>query len=103
MTMQVILHNHDAVHGFESAQEFAEDVLNRALKGKLDRLTRVEIWVSDENSHKGGADDKRCSMEAHPKGRKPVGVKNFAADIPAAIRGAATKLSHALEHELHKE
>ena len=96
--MQVILHNHDAVHGFESAQEFAEDILRRALKGTSDRLTRVEIWVSDENSHKGGADDKRCSMEAHPKGRKPVGVKNYAADIPAA----ATKLSHALEHELHK-
>ena len=100
--MQIILHNHDAVHGFESAQKFSEDTLEKALRGLSDKLTRVEVWISDENGNKGGPDDKRCTMEAHPKGRKPVGVKNNAGDIPAAIRGAANKLASALEHEFHK-
>ena len=99
--MQIILHNDDTLHGFESAESFAEETVNKALKGKTDRLTRVEIWVADENAQKGGPEDKRCSMEAHPRGRKPVGVKHYASDITAAIRGAAKKLSRALEHELH--
>ncbi len=98
--MQVILHNDDALHGFDSARSFAEEVLGRALKGKAERLSRVEVWVADENAHKGGADDKRCSMEAHPRGRKPVGVKHHAADVATAIRGAADKLARALERDL---
>lgn len=98
--MQIILNNDDILHGFDSAQSFAEDVLERTLKGKAQHLTRVEIWVADENGAKGGPDDKRCSMEARPKGRKPVGVQHNAADIPAAIRGAADKLARVLEREL---
>ncbi len=99
--MTVILHNDDALHGFDAAQEFAEEVLQKEIKGRRwDMLTRVDVWVADENAQKGGPDDKRCSMEAHPAGRKPVGVKHHAPDIPAAIRGAAKKLARALEKEL---
>jgi len=99
--MQVILHNDDALHGYDSAQRLAEETLTHALKGKVDRLSRVEVWIADENgATKGGPDDKRCSMEAHPRGRKPVGVKHHAADVPTAIRGAAERLARVLEREL---
>ncbi len=98
--MQIILNNDNVLHGFESAQSFTEEVLKKALKGKAKHLSRVEIWVADENGPKGGPDDKRCSMEARPKGKKPIGVHHNAADISAAIRGAADKLARRLEREL---
>ncbi len=98
--MQIILNNDDILQGFDSAQDFTKDVLEKALKGKASHLSRVEVWVADENGAKGGPDDKRCSMEARPKGRKPIGVRHNAADIPAAIRGAADKLARVLEREL---
>ncbi len=99
--MQIILHNDDTLEGFESAQALAEEVVGKALKGKVaDMVTRVDVWVSDENGPKGGPDDKRCSMEAHPAGRKPVGVHENARDVAAAIRGAAKKLARALEKEI---
>ncbi|MEL6796637.1 MAG: ribosomal subunit interface protein, partial [Planctomycetota bacterium] len=33
-----------------------------------DRLTRVEVHLGDENAHKSGPADKRCLIEARPKG-----------------------------------
>ena len=98
--MQVILHNDDVLKGIDGVQAFAEEELRKALHGKVERLTRVEIWVADENGPKAGPDDKRCSMEAHPRGRRPVGVKHHAGDVKAAIKGAARKLARALEKEL---
>ncbi len=98
--MQVILHNDDILKGVDGVQAFAEEELGKALHGKVERLTRVEIWVADENGEKGGPDDKRCSMEAHPRGRRPVGVKHHADNVKAAIKGAAKKLARALEKEL---
>ena len=99
--MQVILHNDDVLADLASTQAFTEEALKKVLHGTVERLTRVEVWVADENGEKGGPDDKRCSMEAHPRGRKPVGVRNHAADVPAAIKGAAKKLARALERELN--
>ena len=99
--MQVFLHNDDTLHGFEAGQEYAEELLGRELKGQVaEMITRVDVWVADENGPKGGPENKKCSMEAHPKGRKPVGVHAFGADIPAAMRSAAKKLARALESEL---
>ncbi len=99
--MRIILHNDDTLHGFDSARTLAEEVLHKEIKGRMrEMLTRVEIWVADENADKGGPDDKRCTMEAHPRGRKPVGVQARAADIPAALCAAAKKLARALGREL---
>ncbi len=98
--MDVILHNDDVIKGVEEARIFAEEALRGALHGKVERLTRVEVWVADENGPRAGPDDKRCAMEAHPRGRRPVGVRHHADDVKAAIKGAARKLARALEREL---
>jgi len=100
--MQFILHNDDTIHGFDEAQEFAREVVSKALKGREDRLSRIEIWIADENAGKSGPDDKKCTIEAHPRGTKPVTVHANADAVIPAIRAAASKLAHALEHRLHK-
>ena len=41
-------------------------------------------------------------MEARVNGHPPVAVKNFAGDQDLAMRGAAEKLVHALDHMFGK-
>jgi len=64
-----------------------------------DRLQRVEVYLQDLNSHKGGV-DKRCAIEAHVAGHQPVAVSNEAPTVDEAVSGAIEKLLRALEHTL---
>lgn len=68
------------------------------LERYADLLTRVDIHVGDVNSHKGGAQDKRCQIEARPKGHSSLSVTHKAQSLDLAVAGAARKMSHALEH-----
>ena len=61
------------------------------------QITRVEVHFSDENGGKGGANDKRCVMEARLAGRKPIAVTDQADTFDEVIDGAAEKLKHALK------
>jgi hypothetical protein len=62
-----------------------------------DKLTRVDFHLSDANSHKSGALDKRCVVEARPAGHQPVVVKVAAANVRSAVTGSLAKLRSALE------
>jgi len=64
-----------------------------------DRLRRVEVYLQDTNSNKGGV-DKRCSIEAHLAGHQPVAVHEQAAGLDEALSGAVDKLVRALDHTL---
>ena len=64
----------------------------------MEDLTRVEVHLSDENGGKSGPKDKRCKMEARPKGHQPILVSHDADSLTQAVEGAAEKLEHALEH-----
>ena len=64
-----------------------------------DRMRRVEVYLQDLNSHKGGV-DTRCAIEAHLAGHQPVAVTNEATNVEEAVSGALDKLVHALEHTL---
>ena len=75
-----------------------ESVLSRF----ADQITRVEVHLSDVNSHKGGDDDKRCMLEARETGLEPMAVSHQAATLPQAIDGAAKELERALETTLRR-
>ncbi|MBB3104876.1 HPF/RaiA family ribosome-associated protein [Azomonas macrocytogenes] len=80
-----------------------EQRIRASLENELDRfeerLTRVEVHLSDENSSKkSGPADKRCQMEARIKARDPVSVTHKADSYEQAIAGATGKLNNALEH-----
>jgi len=81
----------------------AREIVDGALSRFASRLTRVELHLGDENSpQKGGSADIRCSMEARPEGLRPIAVTHHDADPDAAMRGAAKKLSRALDNEFGK-
>jgi hypothetical protein len=64
-----------------------------------ERVQRVEVYLQDMNSHKGGV-DKRCAIEAHLAGYPPVAVDDRAADRDQAVSGAVERLLRVLEHRL---
>lgn len=75
-----------------------QNEISQRLKHLQERLTRIEIHVGDENAHKHGRSDKRCLMEARPRGLDPVAVEAHDEDYYKAAAVAARKLQHALEH-----
>ena len=90
--MQIQVHSDNHIEG--SAR--LADWVSASVAGKLDRyddeLTRVVVHLNDENGDKAGAHDKRCQIEARPKGLQPISVTHKAESLELAIDGAVDKL-----------
>ena len=100
--MHVQVSTDNRVEGHDEFVRGVQAAVEDALGRFGDRLTRVEVHVGDENSDKGGSDDKRCAMEARPAGLQPVAVTHTAPTVGQAIDGAARKLQTALDRSLGK-
>jgi ribosome-associated translation inhibitor RaiA len=98
MHVQLKTDRHMAAHNELTHQ--VETVMEGAVGRFADQITRVEVHLSDENSQKGGGDDKRCLLEARETGLQPMAVSHQAATLHQAIDGAAQKLARALERTL---
>ncbi len=95
--MQILINSDKEISVGAQVTKFVNDEIQRALGRFENRLTRVEIHLSDVNSHKPGLMDKRCMLEARPAGRQPVSTTDQAGAIEAAVRGAANKMKNSLD------
>ena len=100
MHIQINTDNH--IKGSLELSDLAMTQVGSALIHLSDHITRVEVHLSDENSHKGGSRDKRCVMEARLERHQPIAVTDEAETIEMAIGGAADKLKRAVEHTIGK-
>ena len=98
--MQIQIHTDSNIEGGEKLIAHFSSVVEGALERFSDRLTRVEIHLSDQNAGKSGQDDKRCMMEARLEGRQPITVTHQAASLDQAVDGAADKLTRLIEGTL---
>ena len=101
--MQFQFNSDSSVMGTENVAERIEAQLRHRLARYEERLTRIEVHVSDENAHKHGADDKTCTIEVRPRGDRPIGVTEHAADVDTAARKAANTMAQRLERVLGRE
>lgn len=62
-----------------------------------DKISRVEVHLSDEDGNKNGQGDKRCLLEARLEGRQPIAVSNLADSHEQAVEVAIDKLKASLE------
>lgn len=93
--------NTDAnINGREQLVDYARSTVESALDRFRDRITRVEVHISDQNGDKSGQDDKRCIMEARVGGHQPTTATHQAATVEQAIDGAAHKLAKVIESTL---
>ena len=99
--MHVQVNSHH-IPGSVELHEWVGSTVEERLERFDDFLTRIEVHVSDENAQKAGADDKRCQIEARPKGHQALSVTHKAESLQLAVDGAAEKMRHALEHRMGK-
>ena len=99
--MQVQVSTDSHVRGNEALTRQVEAVVEGTLGRFGDRITRVEVHLTDESgSQKSGDDDKRCVMEARLAGLQPITVSHQGASLEQALEGAADKLEKTLDRTL---
>lgn len=86
----------------ELNQRIADEV-ESALRRFEDRITRVEVFLSDQDSRaKSGGNDKRCVMEARLAGIDPISVTQDSDSLEQAYIGAAETLQRTLERTIER-
>ncbi|AUF97914.1 ribosome-associated translation inhibitor RaiA [Pseudomonas sp. BIGb0278] len=96
--MQIQVNSSNQIDGSIRLEEWVRSTLESSLERYEDDLTRIEVHLRDDNGAKPGPHDKRCQMEARPKGHQPISVSHTATSLEQAVEGATTKLDHALDH-----
>ena len=100
--MFIQIHTDNQVESDAARDERLEDQIRQRLARFENRITDVEIHVSDINGPRGAAADMRCTMEARVNGVPPVAVSDHGSTVDRAIMGAAKKAVRALDHQLGK-
>jgi ribosome-associated translation inhibitor RaiA len=98
--MQVQVHTDDHIHGGESLAQWIQDEAGTRLARFREHITRLEVFLTDLDAGKSGADDKRCRVEARVANRQPVTVTAEADKMATAFIGAVDKLTRALDADL---
>ncbi len=100
--MHIQINTDHNIEGSEGLSTYVSGVVENALSLVADRITRVEVHLSDESSNKSSLGFMRCMMEARLEGRQPIAVTEEASNINDAVAGAADKLSRMIESTLGK-
>ncbi|WP_166432708.1 HPF/RaiA family ribosome-associated protein [Luteimonas yindakuii] len=101
MIIQLNTDNH--IDGTEPLETRVNALLEQHLGRFFPRLSRIEVYLSDSNSTKGGPADKRCAIEARLQSDAPLGASHDDQDIDRAVRGACDKLKALLDTRIGKE
>ncbi len=98
--MQIQVNTDSHIEGHEKLASHVKHVVQSALGRFGDRITRVEVHLSDQNGDKTGQEDKRCTMEVRLKGRQPTAISHDAATLAKAVDGAASRAQRSIESTL---
>ena len=101
--MQIQINTDHNIEGHEALATQVRGVVESALRHISEHITRVEVHLSDESSHKSTQNDKRCMMEARLEGRQPIAVTHQADTLDQAVDGATEKLVRLIESTLGRQ
>lgn len=100
MIIKINTDNLLAVH--ETFQEKLDSIISEELGRFEDRLSRIEVHLSDENGKKDTPNDKKCLLEARIKGKQPVVVSALGDNEVMALKAAIVKLKTGLDTQFGK-
>ncbi|WXL24715.1 HPF/RaiA family ribosome-associated protein [Ectopseudomonas mendocina] len=100
--MQIQVHSDHNIAGSSRLVDWVSASVASRLERFDEELTRIVVHLHDDNGSKAGAHDKRCQIEARPKGLQPVSVTHKAESLEHAIDGSIEKLHSALDHQFGK-
>lgn len=102
--MLVLVHTDNHIQGDDRLKEYTEEVIHGTIERFGNRVTRVEVQFSDEDSRlKAGGDDKRCVLEVRLAGMQPLSVSHDANTVKEALHGAVDKLEKLVNHTLERQ
>jgi RNA polymerase sigma factor (sigma-70 family) len=102
--MQIQINSENNIDSSAELTRRVEVVVEGALGRFGDRITRVEVHLSeDNNSQKSGGNEKRCVMEARLAGFQPITVSHQGSSLEQALDGAADKLEKTLKRTLGRK
>jgi len=90
------------IHGNEKLNAYIRGVAEDTLRQVSSHLTRLEIFLKDEDNHKNGPDDKLCTMEARIEGKRPIAASHHASSIDLAVDGALQKIKREITTVLER-
>ena len=98
--MQIQINTDHNIDGRQELIAQVSGVVERALSRISDHITRVEVHLRDESSHKSSQNEMHCMIEARLEGRQPIAVTHQAVTLDRAVDGAADKLTRLIESTL---
>ena len=100
--MKIQLNTDKNIQGAVALETFVSEKINRALKRFADKITRIEVHLSDQNAQKVSADDAQCKIEARLKGLQPIIVTGKSNTKEKALGDAIDKMKAALDTVIGK-
>jgi len=98
--MQINVNTDKTIERHAGLDEHVQSVVSAALHHFGEQISRVEVHLSDNQSHKSEDGDNRCMMEARVSGYQPIAVTDHDATLHQSINGAADKLQRAIDSAL---
>lgn len=95
--MQIHVTTDHNIEGREKLIAYVTGEVEHALGRFRERVTRVDVHLTDEKAAKSGQEDKRCVLEAHVTGHPPSAVTSHAVTLHQAVDGALQKMKRALD------
>lgn len=86
----------------EALDTHVREQVSHGLEHFPERLTRVEVHLSDGNAAKASKGDKHCVIEARPRGMEPIAVTENGDDFYQVIHDATRKLHRVLGTRFEK-
>jgi len=94
--MKIQLNTDKNIQGTETLETIVSKKINHELKHFADKISRIEIHLSDQNALKGGPDDIQCKIEARVEGMQPVMVVSKNGSKEKAVDVAVDKMKATL-------
>ncbi len=100
MTIQFNTDNN--IEGKERLAAFVNQTIAKELDRFDEYITRIEVYLSDENGDKKGPKDKKCVIEARLRNKQPLAVSTHEETIEKAVSVAISKVKSALNSSVGK-
>lgn len=100
--MVIQLNTDKNIKGTENLEAFVSEKVKGSLKHFVNKVTRIEVHLSDQNAEKGGADDIQCKIEARVQGMKPVIAVSKSDTKEKALNEAVEKIKASLSTVIGK-
>ena len=100
--MNILLNTDNHIKGSEDLKLRFREEVTKKLERFEEWITRVDVYLADENKAKSSPDDKRCTVEARIKNNDDIAVSHNAPTLDLALAGALDKLKSALTTRIGK-